>query len=310
MLFRVKFCLFKCFSIFLNMINLLAAMLRNSMLWKAYDYIRIVFSGTKKEAVPDLVLLYKSDNFFVVNKPYDMLINSVDETRKATLADLLRDKLPHMMDPTVTFGFRFVHRLDYSTSGAICLAFTKDAAAAGMRALVGYHAKKFYLALLRGHIQQDMVHIEKPIGGCTAELDIHKMCTSDSPLCKKPRYALTHLAVLERGEYDGEPATKVLVKLHTGRRHQIRVHCDHIGYRVVGDYTYSNRTDTTPFRMMLHSHRLSIAMAMGETVEAVAPDPFTSEDVGCQWRSTEHVCSIDDAMQKLNEVKRYSPEQT
>lgn len=68
----------------------------------------------------------------------------------------------------------------------------------------------------------------------------------------------------------------------TGRTHQLRVHCLHVGHPVVGDYTYSDRTDTTPSRMMLHALRLRIPMKR-ETVDVVAPDPLTPES-DALWR--------------------------
>lgn len=82
------------------------------------------------------------------------------------------------------------------------------------------------------------------------------MCTADGDTCcTNPRNAHTRLVVLERGLYMSYPATKVLLQLMTGRRHQIRVHCSTIGHTIVGDYTYSGRKDTSPNRTFLHSYR-------------------------------------------------------
>eukprot|EP01126_Amoeba_proteus_P010702 TRINITY_DN1420_c0_g1_i10.p1 TRINITY_DN1420_c0_g1~~TRINITY_DN1420_c0_g1_i10.p1 ORF type:complete len:193 (-),score=38.68 TRINITY_DN1420_c0_g1_i10:231-809(-) len=38
----------------------------------------------------------------------------------------------------------------------------------------------------------------------------------------------------------------VLLKLHTGRRHQIRLHCCYIGHPIVGDLVYRNESCTIP----------------------------------------------------------------
>ncbi len=98
--------------------------------------------------------------------------------------------------------------------------------------------------------------------------------------CENPKPCQTELTVLEYGEYDGDPITKVLlqpltgtvsstiqtkyrwntlsigkslnIKHPVGRTHQLRVHCSAIGHPIVGDYTYSLRTDNAPYRMMLH----------------------------------------------------------
>ena len=66
------------------------------------------------------------------------------------------------------------------------------------------------------------------------------MCTSDSIFCEKPRNSYTVLVVLEHGFLKSKPATKILLAPGTGRRHQLRVHCHHIGHTVIGDYTYSD----------------------------------------------------------------------
>jgi 23S rRNA-/tRNA-specific pseudouridylate synthase len=47
----------------------------------------------------------------------------------------------------------------------------------------------------------------------------------------------------------------------TGRTHQIRVHCKHIGYPIVGDPKYGledKDKQMKPARLMLHAQRLEI----------------------------------------------------
>lgn len=71
------------------------------------------------------------------------------------------------------------------------------------------------------------------------------------------------------------------VFVYSGRSHQLRVHCDHIGHRIVGDYMYSNRQDTSPYRMMLHSLRLKF----GE-LDILSTDPFTPT-IDDMWKVTD-----------------------
>ena len=89
----------------------------------------------------------------------------------------------------------------------------------------------------------------------------------------------------------GYPASKILIKLITGRRHQIRVHLSHIGHRIVGDYTYSNRHDSETHRMFLHSYYLEIPTKL-ETVLVQTEDPFHETDSINKWEPIE----------KLNEL--------
>jgi len=54
------------------------------------------------------------------------------------------------------------------------------------------------------------------------------------------------------------------------------------GHTIVGDYTYSNRADVRPHRMMLHSLSLTIPMQpLSENVCITAPDPFTTDSKWC-----------------------------
>lgn len=118
------------------------------------------------------------------------------------------------------------------------------------------------------------------------------MCTSEKPYCLKPKSASTRLLVLQKGLYDDYPATKIMLKPVTGRRHQLRVHCSSIGHTIIGDYTYSNRKDILPPRMFLHSHRLILPTEI-ETIDVSARDIFNNDDNNCRWRPVVTFNNID-----------------
>jgi 23S rRNA pseudouridine955/2504/2580 synthase len=54
----------------------------------------------------------------------------------------------------------------------------------------------------------------------------------------------------------------------TGRTHQLRVHCAHIGHPIVGDALYGQPAN----RLMLHAHRLQFTLD-GEAYEFESPLP-------------------------------------
>lgn len=81
-----------------------------------------------------------------------------------TVADKLRDTFPMLINPKLYHSFYFVHRLDYSCSGALCIALNKTACAAASRAFVKKQTIKYYLALVRGHVKERVIDISIPIG--------------------------------------------------------------------------------------------------------------------------------------------------
>ncbi|PFH34195.1 hypothetical protein BESB_073470 [Besnoitia besnoiti] len=74
--------------------------------------------------------------------------------------------------------------------------------------------------------------------------------------------AVSRIRVLRKGYLHnlpeplaGAPGSLVKLSLLTGRRHQLRVHCEHVGHSIVGDAAYGCG-DRTPFRMFLHATSL------------------------------------------------------
>eukprot|EP00953_Heterococcus_sp_UTEX-ZZ885_P031643 16587-Heterococcus_DN1.PRE.3 len=81
----------------------------------------------------------------------------------------------------------------------------------------------------------------------------------------KGKKSTTSITVLERGTLAlqghpryGEPVALLLLKPVTGRRHQLRVHCLHLGHPMVGDATYA--ADKEAYRMFLHASRLRLPL--------------------------------------------------
>ncbi|KAK0161306.1 hypothetical protein PV327_009790 [Microctonus hyperodae] len=230
-------------------------------------------------------ILYHSNNYLVINKPYDMVVNSNDSNIKHTLQNEIKKIYPNLANKSLKHEFHFVHRLDYPTSGVICVALNKNSARAASLAFEKRQAKKYYLAFVHGHIKESFLIINKAIGNDKNELlGNRKMCTSDDVnCCDKPRCSSTAILVLERGLRDGKPATKILLRPGTGRRHQLRVHCYHIGHTIIGDYTYSNRQDVEPHRTFLHSLRLILENDL-EKLDIITPDPFDTTDIMNKWK--------------------------
>lgn len=170
---------------------------------------------------------------------------------------------------------RLCHQLDFSTSGALCVALNKAAAGSAYKCFKERRVTKAYLALVRGHVQEGRVTISHAIGRNSTEGRAHTMCIEGTQGCENPKPSLTELVVLEHGSYGGDPVSKVLLQPLTGRTHQLRVHCSALGHPIVGDLTYglASGQEDQPFRMMLHAFYLRIP-TRAERVEACTPDPF------------------------------------
>lgn len=258
---------------FLHTCTLIVCNLTCTIIRLIHSYIKRLVNDRREEH-GSVKIVHRSENFLIVDKPYDMYINSNNPDRKNTLQMRLREMLPDLVNPRLGHEFHFVHRLDYPTSGVMCIALNKRAARAASSAFENHKVQKFYLALVHGHIHEPYIVIDKPIGADIREkTGNHKMCTSDSIFCDKPRRSYTTLVVLERGFWKDKPATKILLQPGTGRRHQLRVHCHHIGHTVIGDYTYSEGKDIEPHRTYLHSLRLILNCDI-ENVDVRTADPF------------------------------------
>ncbi|KAJ7306107.1 hypothetical protein JRQ81_010473 [Phrynocephalus forsythii] len=249
-------------------------------------------------SLDNLSILYQSPDFIVVNKHWDVRIDSKMWYEKLTLQSQLKHRFPELADPDTYYGFRFCHQLDFSTSGALCVALNKAAAGCAYKCFKERMVTKAYLALqVRGHVQEEEMTISYAIGKNLTEGLTHMMCIEGTEGCENPKPCQSELTVLERGLYAGDPVTKVLLQPLTGRTHQLRVHCSAIGHPIVGDFTYSFKKDSGPYRMMLHAYYLRIPTSK-ELIEVSAPDPFVPT-LDLHWAPREAVRRLEELIQEL-----------
>ncbi|XP_076020613.1 RNA pseudouridylate synthase domain-containing protein 1 [Genypterus blacodes] len=246
-----------------------------------------------------LRVLHRSHDYIVVDKHWDIRIDSKMWYENLTVQAQLRHCFPQLADPGTYYGFRFCHQLDFSTSGALCVALNKAAAGRAYRCFKDRTVTKAYLALVRGWVEEETQTLDFAIGKNSSEGKTHMMCIEGTEGCENPKPCQTELTVLQYGVYDGEAVTKVLLQPLTGRTHQLRVHCSAIAHPIVGDVTYSLGADQTPFRMMLHAHLLHIPLDP-QPLLVSAEDPFLP-GVDAKWVPQRTLRTLEATMDALLE---------
>lgn len=220
------------------------------------------------EAIP-LDILYEDAHLVIVNKPAGLVVHPAPGNMSGTLVNAL---LAHCGDQLLGIGGvqrpGIVHRLDKDTTGAIVVAKSNLAHQDLQAQMKAKTAGREYLGVIYGVPKTDAGVVDAPIGRHPADRKKQAIV----PVEKGGRKAVTHWQVEERlGNY-----SLCRFRLETGRTHQIRVHCAHLGHPIVGDPTYgSGRSVGVNLPgQALHAETLRLRHpATGQEVVAIAPVP-------------------------------------
>lgn len=190
-----------------------------------------------------LEILYEDEHFLVVNKPAEMASVPSHLYPDDTLANRVKGHLIAIHAPS--YVTHIVTRLDRETSGAVLFAKHHFAHSILDKQLKLGQLDKRYIAVAQGRVPVDHRMIDLPIGRA-GESFIKRQVRPDG------RAATTELWVRSRSQ----TATLLALKLHTGRTHQIRVHCQAIGHPLLGDWLYGQPTNPWIHRQALHCARV------------------------------------------------------
>ncbi|WP_456295620.1 pseudouridine synthase [Vibrio sp. AK197] len=188
-----------------------------------------------------LTIVYQDEAMVVVNKPSGLL-SVPGKTIKDSAYTRLQQQFPDVEGPFV------IHRLDMATSGLLVFALTKRANKSLQKQFISREVKKRYVALLCGEVPAPQGQIDLPMRGDPDDRPRQLVCFEHG----KPARTEWQEIVTTHGQ------SKVYLYPHTGRTHQLRVHCAHhlgLNLAMVGDGLYGTRAD----RLHLHAETLEFA---------------------------------------------------
>jgi 23S rRNA pseudouridine1911/1915/1917 synthase len=222
-----------------------------------------------------LRLVHEDDLLLVIEKPAGLLTIATERERARTASRLVRDYLAGAHPRRRAF---VVHRLDRETSGLLVLAKTAAAKERLQAQFAARAAEREYVAVVEGVVRADEGTLRDVLvedAGLRVRPVAHR---GGAPGRAGGRAAITHFRVLERRR----DVTRLLLRLGTGRRHQIRVQLAALGHPIVGDREHGASTDPLR-RLCLHATRLGFRHpATGARVEfeSLPPAAFVRVGVG------------------------------
>ena len=200
-----------------------------------------------------LTIIYEDDSICVVNKPAGMLAVRGKSNRES-VQSMMQERYPDVDSPLI------VHRLDMATSGLMVIAKTMEAYRCLQQQFAKREVRKCYVAVLSHEESRKKGEISLPLR---------------PDLSDRPRQIVDFIHG-KKAETTYEMVDNCHVNLypHTGRTHQLRVHCAHadgLNNPIKGDELYGKRAD----RLYLHAEELSFLHPMThERVTFHAPCPF------------------------------------
>ena len=169
-----------------------------------------------------LDILYEDDHILVVDKPAGMLIHPSRARNSGTLANFV---FGYYQKTGQRSAFHPMTRLDRDTFGIVLLAKNSHVHAL----LQTVEVVKTYHALTFGGPEAENGIIDAPI----ARREKPSLLRYVSPEGKP---SVTEYRVLERNG----ALCKLALRPITGRTHQLRVHCAHMGFPILGDPQYGS----------------------------------------------------------------------
>lgn len=233
------------------------------------------------QRVADLVeaaIIHEDDNVIVLDKPAGLAVHG-GSSISAGAIEILRAARGNPK-------LELAHRLDRDTSGCLLICKSRAVLASVQSAFRNRQVRKIYDVFVVGlwpkklrTVQKQLMRYETSWGERRVRVDA------------RGQTARTDFMVVQQAPH----ATRLEAVLHTGRTHQIRVHCLSSGYPIVGDSKYAARDSSREtqhpkrpsggsrlgvpdgVRLCLHAARISVPIdGRVEKFKAPLPDEMAN----------------------------------
>lgn len=221
----------------------------------------------------NLNIIFENEDFVAIDKPSGLLTIPDRAQTEKSLKEMLAEKYGNIYT---------VHRLDKDTSGLVLFAKNVTTHQFLSQLFEERKIEKYYLGIVIGMPTDASGKIDAPI----AEHPINKGMMT---IHRNGKPSLTSYEVLDSNKH----FSMLSFQLHTGRTHQIRVHCKNMGHPLACDDLYGdgkpillssikkkfklskNDEEERPMisRLALHSYKLIFKNNKGERIEITAEAP-------------------------------------
>lgn len=193
------------------------------------DAVRVDERGrgaeAEKEKGPGVKVVHEDEDVLVVYKPAGLLTSTVPREPRETLLARVREYVREK-EPRARVGL--IHRLDRDASGLLVFSKNNEAYESLKKQFFEHSVDRVYTAIVEGAPAE----MKGRIRSALVELPDGSVRSTKAP--GKGQTALTEYVVLKK---TGN-RSMLRVILHTGRKHQIRVHLSERGSPIVNDAVY------------------------------------------------------------------------
>ena len=174
-------------------------------------------------AKPQFSIIYEDNDIIVVNKTTGITVIPNRTGSEKSLKDYLELKTGNEI--------WVVHRIDRETSGIVIFGKNELAHRALNHQFLKRIVTKEYVCLCNGNTTEEWREINKPI-----LQDSRSKMVRINPAGKK---AISHFKCVE----NSKRYSKNIVRIETGRMHQIRIHMASVGHPILGDELYNKNPE-------------------------------------------------------------------
>lgn len=210
-------------------------------------------------------VIFEDNHLIVVNKLPGELVQG-DHTGKPTLGDWVKDYIKQKYNKPGNVFLGVVHRIDQPVSGLVIFARTSKALSRMNEYIRESKITKSYIAVCSGKLPNSSGQLRDFMVKDT-KTNISKVVKNKNPNAK--------LAILDYhliASFNGKHV--LLINLHTGRSHQIRVQLSNIQLPILNDVKYQSTLNNNYDGIFLHSYKLAFTHPVTkDAINLLAPLP-------------------------------------